>query len=89
VALTPPTCYNTLNRNRLMTSAELLSFYAPGTTFADLLWDCADPANDTVAWHIADEAAEIHSLTPEFLADYGHMEGERIDCGELLSWLGY
>ena len=72
-----------------MTASELLSFYAPGTTFADILWDCSHPANDTIAWHIATEAAEVHSLIPEFLADYGHMEGERIDCGELLMWLGY
>ncbi len=72
-----------------MTTAELLSFYAPGTTFADLLWDCTDPANDTCSWEIATEAAEIHSLTSEFAAEYGHLAGERIDAGELLVWLGY
>jgi hypothetical protein len=72
-----------------MTTADLLSIYAPGTTFPDILWDCTHPANDTVEWHIAEESAAIHSLTPEFQADYGHLAGERIDTGELLVWLGY
>ena len=74
-----------------MTTAlrDCLNVYAPGTTFSDILWDCSHPADDTVAWNIAEEAADVHSLTPDFLADYGHLEGERIDCGELLAWLGY
>ena len=74
-----------------MTTAlrNCLNSYAPGTTFSDILWDCSHPANDTIAWHIAVEAAEMHSCLYHFRKDYGHMEGERIDCGEFLVWLGY
>jgi hypothetical protein len=31
----------------------------------------------------------MHSCLYDFGNDYGHLEGERIDCGEFLSWLGY
>ena len=35
------------------------------------------------------ESAGTHSCLSDFSADYGHMEGERIDCGEFLVWLRY
>jgi hypothetical protein len=74
-----------------MTTAlrNCLNTYAPGTTFEDILWDCSHPADDTIAWHIALESAEMHSALYDFRKDYGHLQGERIDCGEFLSWLGY
>jgi hypothetical protein len=74
-----------------MTTAvrNLIKSYAPGTTFTDILWDCSHPADDCVAWHIALESADLHSCLYDFRKDYGHLQGERIDCGELLTWLGY
>jgi hypothetical protein len=74
-----------------MTTAvrNLIKSYAPGTTFTDILWDCSHPADDCVAWHIALESADLHSCLYNFRKDYGHLQGERIDCGELLTWLGY
>ena len=74
-----------------MTTAvrNLINSYAPGTTFVDILWDCSHPADDCVAWHIALESADLHSCLYNFRKDYGHLQGERIDCGELLTWLGY
>ena len=75
-----------------MTTTELLSFYAPGTTFADLLWDAARQ-DDTVSYDIALEAAGIHGLHDDFLNLYGCNAAEwdeiGIDAGELLVWLGY
>jgi hypothetical protein len=68
---------------------DCLNVYAPGTTFEDILWDCSNPFDDCVSWHIAVEAAEMHSLISEFWATYGPLQDERIDCGELLEWLGY
>jgi hypothetical protein len=74
-----------------MTTAvrNLIKSYAPGTTFTDILWDCSHPADDCVAWHIALESADLHSCLYDFRKDYGHLQGERIDAGELLTWLGY
>jgi len=74
-----------------MTTAvrNLINSYAPGTTFVDILWDCSHPADDCVAWHIALESADLHSCLYDFRKDYGHLQGERIDAGELLTWLGY
>lgn len=76
-----------------MTTAlrSCLNVYAPGTTFSDILWDCTHPADDTIAWHIALESAEMHGpdCLYEFRAEYGHLQGERIDTGEFLTWLGY
>ena len=48
-----------------MTTAlrNCLNVYAPGTTFSDILWDCTHPADDTVAWHIALESADLTVLT--------------------------
>jgi hypothetical protein len=75
-----------------MTTAELLSFYAPGTTFADLLWDCADDT-DQVTYAIAYEAAELHGLDvlTAFIQEYGsalNWTDCGVDAGELLHWLG-
>ena len=72
-----------------MTLIETLRRYAKGMTFSDLLWDHTDPANDTIAWHLALEAADLHSCLYDFRKEYGHLQGERIDTGELLIWLGY
>jgi len=71
------------------TLRDCLNMYAPGTTFEDILWDCSHPADDTIAWHIAEMSAAMHSCLDDLRTDYGHLEGERIDCGEFLSWLGY
>lgn len=70
---------------------SLIRSYAPGTTFEDILWDCSHPADDAIAWHIAVESAELHGpdCVYQFAKDYGHLSGERIDCGEFLRWLGY
>lgn len=72
-----------------MNVSDLITSVAPGTTFSDLIWDCTDDSNGTCSWNIAAEAAAWHRLLTEFVADYGHLAGERIDSGELLAWLGY
>jgi hypothetical protein len=70
---------------------SVLSTFAPGTTFPDLMWWHTDEGNGTCAWHIAMEAADLHGpdCLYDFRLDYGHLQGERIDTGELLAWLGY
>ena len=45
--------------------------------------------NGTVAWNYAKTFARMHSLEREFVAEYGIMEGQRVDSGELLNWMGY
>jgi hypothetical protein len=76
-----------------MTAAirSVLTMFAPGTTFSDLVWTHTDDRNGTCAWHIAVEAATLHGPETlyDFRLDYGHLAGERIDTGELLVWLGY
>ena len=48
-----------------------------------------DPSNGTVSWNYARITAKLLKLSDEFVTEYGHMEGERIDFGEFLVWSGY
>jgi hypothetical protein len=43
-------------------------------------------ANGTVTWDNARIAAKLLNLTDSFLADYGCMEGHRVDVGEFNVW---
>lgn len=57
-------------------------------TFASNVLQQSD-ANGTISWTFAHAIADLHSATREFWAEYGVMQGERVDAGELLVWLGY
>ena len=47
-------------------------------------------ANGQISWTFAHCLTNLHGIsTAEFLAEYAALEGERVDAGEFLSWLGY
>jgi hypothetical protein len=58
------------------------------TTFPDLIDACTDPANGTIRWSTACQAAKDHGLWDDFRTDYGTAPF-RVDAGEFLVWLGY
>jgi hypothetical protein len=58
------------------------------STFPQILWNCTDDIG-TIRWSTARQAAEDHNLWEEFRIEFSHLWGERIDTGELLTWLGY
>jgi hypothetical protein len=45
-----------------------------------------DPANGTVTWNNARIAAKLLKLSDEFVMEYGHMYGDRVDFGEFNVW---
>jgi hypothetical protein len=57
-------------------------------TFSENVLDQAD-ANGQISWTFAHAIADLHCLTREFWGEYAALEGDRIDAGELLVWLGY
>jgi hypothetical protein len=57
-------------------------------SFTESVLDQSD-ANGQISWTFASAIAALHSLTPEFLAEYAALFDERVDAGELLVWLGY
>ena len=81
-----------VHKQPTMTTAlrDCLNAYAPGTTFEDILWDCSHPADDTIAWHIAEMSAAMHSCLDDLRTDYGTTSAfGGVDAGEFLVWLGY
>jgi hypothetical protein len=58
-------------------------------TFTDSVLDQTD-ANGQISWSFAHAIVNLHSVsTADFLGEYGELQGERVDAGELLVWLGY
>ena len=57
-------------------------------TFTDNILDLAD-SNGQISWAFAYRISDLHSAVNEFLGEYATLEGQRIDAGELLVWLGY
>jgi hypothetical protein len=58
-------------------------------TFSENILDQAD-ANGQISWSFAWALANLHAVsTADFLGEYGGLQGELIDAGELLVWLGY
>ena len=45
-----------------------------------------DPNNGTVCYTYARVCARLLNLSDEFVTEYGHMEGYRIDVGEYNVW---
>lgn len=45
-----------------------------------------DPDNGTVTWNNARITAKLLKLSDEFVTEYGHMHGERVDFGEFNVW---
>ena len=46
-----------------------------------------DPDNGTVSYWYAKVCADLCKIPEAFAAEYGHMEGERIDLGEYNVWV--
>jgi hypothetical protein len=46
-----------------------------------------DPDNGTVSYWYAKVCADLCKIPDAFAAEYGHMEGERIDLGEYNVWV--
>lgn len=42
--------------------------------------------NGTVSWYKARTCATMLDILPDFMEDYGHMEGIRVDFGEYNVW---
>ena len=58
-------------------------------TFSENILDQAD-ANGQISWCFPWALANLHAVsTADFLGEYGGLQGELIDAGELLVWLGY
>jgi len=45
-----------------------------------------DPENGTVCYWYAKVCADLCKIPEAFSTEYGHMEGERLDCGEFNVW---
>ena len=58
------------------------------STFPEILWNCTDPANGTIRWSTACQAAKDHGLWDDFRTCYGSVPF-LVDTGEFLVWLGY
>jgi hypothetical protein len=46
-----------------------------------------EPSNGTVSYWYAKICADLCKIPEAFAAEYGHMEGERIDLGEYNVWV--
>ena len=46
-----------------------------------------EPSNGTVSYWYAKVCADLCKIPEAFAAEYGHMEGERIDLGEYNVWV--
>ena len=57
-------------------------------TYTEFLYTLADD-NGTISYLQAELSAILHNLKSDFINDYEHMEGQRIDAAEYLMWLGY
>jgi len=57
-------------------------------TFPEILWNCTNPANGTIRWSTACQAAKDHGLWDDFRTCYGSVPF-LVDTGEFLVWLGY
>jgi hypothetical protein len=58
-------------------------------TFSENVLDQSD-ANGHNSRTFAHAIVNLHSVsTADFLGEYGDLQGERVDAGELLVWLGY
>jgi len=57
-------------------------------TYTEFLYTLADD-NGTISYLQAELSAILHNLKSDFINDYEHMEGQRIDAAEYLMWLGH
>ncbi len=56
------------------------------TDYLAALQSYMDPSNGTVPYTHARICAQLLNLTDSFSADYGCMEGHRVDVGEFNVW---